>query len=110
MEKAVWTFTRNGRRFEIRREAAPDGALLVLAHDQDEPRTYFFSSLPALRSMQSDMETMLLRTGWSFESFTPDRRTGRDRRGLPRLANDRRRWWTDGVNPPHGRYAKRARR
>jgi hypothetical protein len=110
VEKAVWAFTRNGRRFEIRCEPAPDGALLVLTHDHDEPRTYFFASMPPLISMQAGMEAMLMRTGWAFESFSPDRRTGRDRRGLPRIANDRRRWWTDGVDPPHRRYSKRGRR
>jgi hypothetical protein len=43
------------------------------------------------------MEAMLVQTGWSFVEFSPDQRAGRDRRGWPRLPNDRRRWWTDGV-------------
>jgi hypothetical protein len=43
------------------------------------------------------METLLLKTGWTFQGYEPDRRTGRDRRGWPRRSNDRRRWWTDGM-------------
>jgi len=43
------------------------------------------------------METFLLRTGWTFASFSPERRIPLDRRTFPRITSDRRRWWTDGV-------------
>jgi hypothetical protein len=43
------------------------------------------------------MEHFLIKTGWSLEQFSPDRRTGQDRRGFPRVDVDRRRWWTDGL-------------
>jgi hypothetical protein len=44
------------------------------------------------------METLLLKTGWTFQTYNPDRRSGGDRRGWPRRSNDRRRWWTDGFS------------
>jgi hypothetical protein len=42
------------------------------------------------------METLLLKTGWTFQD-TARPPLGRDRRGWPRRSNDRRRWWTDGA-------------
>ena len=68
--------------------------MLEIAGDA-APRSYFFREPSRLESFQKDMETLLLKTGWSFVSYGPDRRKGRDRRGWPRRANDRRRWWTD---------------
>jgi hypothetical protein len=43
------------------------------------------------------MEAFLLKSGWSFVEFSPERRRGSERRRLPRLLGDRRRWWTDGM-------------
>ena len=43
------------------------------------------------------METFLLKTGWVLTSFSPERRGGRDRRSFPRIDDERRRWWTDGI-------------
>jgi len=59
------------------------------------PHSYFFGDFSKLVVFQSDMEAFLLKTGWSFVAFAPERRLGIDRRGWPRL-DERRRWWTDG--------------
>ena len=96
MDHGVWTFTRGADRLEISRQELDDGMVLVIAGDA-APRSYFFRELSRLETFQKDMETLLLKTGWSFVSYGPDRRTGRDRRGWPRRSNDRRRWWTDGA-------------
>jgi hypothetical protein len=72
--------------------------LVVRTLDQ-EPRRYRFQDLSSLARFQRDMEQFLMRTGWALERFSPDRRSGRDRRTFPRAANDRRRWWTDGQLP-----------
>lgn len=61
----------------------------------DAPRTYVFRDERALLRFQTDMETLLTHTGWSFVGFLPERRYRRDRRAQPRI-NERRRWWTDG--------------
>jgi len=68
------------------------GALL----DDCLPRAFAFGNVERLVRFQSDMEALLLRTGWTFSRFAPDRRSNRDRRAFPRLL-ERRRWWTDGV-------------
>ena len=82
---------------------------LVVAGD-GTPRSYFFRDLARLEIFQRDMETLLLKTGWSFQDFEPDRRAGRDRRGWPRRSNDRRRWWTDGQSTRQQRGQERAGR
>jgi hypothetical protein len=92
----VWTFERNGERLEIRR-GETDSALQLKVTRNDTPHVYEFGDALSLLRFQSDMESMLVQTGWTFVEFTPDRRSGRDRRGWPRLPDDRRRWWTDGL-------------
>ena len=92
----TWTFARGGQHMVIQRGETPAGVELRVQVDGAEPRVYPFDTLEALVPFQSDMEKFLLQTGWTFVQFCPERRTGRDRRGFPRIDNDRRRWWTDG--------------
>jgi hypothetical protein len=80
---------------ELQRQEADHGALLTLS-GAGAPRSYQFNDVLALIRFQSDMEALLLKTGWSFIEFLPDRRTVADRRTWPRLT-ERRRWWTDGL-------------
>jgi hypothetical protein len=72
---------------------------MLVVNTDGEERTYVFEDIEKLKSFQEDMERFLVQTGWRFDEFSPDRRTGRDRRGFPRPGNDRRRWWTDGRAP-----------
>lgn len=95
----TWTFTRGTDRLEISREDVDDGAMLIVAGD-GAPRSYFFREPSRLEVFQHDMETLLLKTGWAFVDFQPDKRGVRDRRGWPRKSDDRRRWWTDGTKLP----------
>jgi hypothetical protein len=95
MSDPTWVFARGDERLTIRRHESEDGSLLVLG-DGNDGRTYSFPDQVALVRFQSDMEALLLQTGWSLLAFDPDQRTGLDRRGWPRLSTDRRRWWTDG--------------
>jgi hypothetical protein len=92
----IWIFERSGERLEIRRHSFPEGPQLTVVRDGDS-RSYQFADANGLVNFQNDMEAMLVQTGWSFVEFSPDQRAGRDRRGWPRMPNDRRRWWTDGV-------------
>jgi hypothetical protein len=102
MEEPVAVLARGGQILEISRCETPDGLLLLL-DDGVAPRSYRFGTLVSLVEFQNDMEAFLLNTGWSFVSYTPDCRIVRDRRGLPRTAPERRRWWTDGLarRPSH---------
>jgi len=92
---SVWTFGRREERVRLRREETTAGVLLVV-DENGAPRSYAFNDLASLVAFQSDMEAFLVRTGWSLLEFSPDRRTGLDRRHFPRIS-ERRRWWTDGT-------------
>lgn len=99
VDEQIWSFSRNGELLEVKRTPSDDGVLLSVVGD-GPPRTYFFPELPRLEQFQADFEKFLLGTGWTFLSFTPERRSGRERRHFSRLLTDRRRWWTDGLRRP----------
>ena len=113
MDEQVWTFARNGQALEIRRSQTGDGYLLGVSGD-GPVRSYFFADLDRLAAFQADFEKFLLGTGWTFLGFSPERRSGRERRHYSRLLSDRRRWWTDGVRTPvereQGERERRLRR
>lgn len=94
----TWAFKRAGQRLTIRRDETPDGALLTIFNGSTDARSFRFADRDALIAFQSDMEKLLIRTGWSFAEFSPQRRAGTERREWPRMLGDRRRWWTDGAN------------
>jgi hypothetical protein len=93
---AVSTFRRRQDVLAISRERTDQSYQLVVT-ECGRDRTFSFSDLARLTTFQRDMEAFLVRTGWTLADFTPERRTGDDRRDLPREDNDRRRWWTDVV-------------
>jgi hypothetical protein len=95
VETQVWTFVRGEERLELSREETRTGVDLIVV-SAGGLRTIHFATLGSVAQFQADMETLLLRTGWSFSEFSPERRSGAERRGFPRLA-ERRRWWTDSV-------------
>lgn len=99
MDEQIWSFSRNGELLEIKRTRTDDGFLLSVSGD-GPPRTYAFTELNRLEQFQADFEKFLLGTGWTFKAFSPDRRTGRERRHFSRLLSDRRRWWTDSLRSP----------
>jgi hypothetical protein len=94
MGDSVWTFRRRAEQLLLRREETDTGVHLVVV-ENGTTRSFAFNDIERLIAFQSDMEAFLVRTGWTFVEFTPDRRSGRDRRRMPRMT-ERRRWWTDG--------------
>jgi hypothetical protein len=94
--EGVWTFKKDHASLSLERHGQGDEVVLVVRQPEGA-RELPFENLEALERFQDTMETFLLRTGWTFASFSPDRRTPLDRRTFPRITNDRRRWWTDGV-------------
>lgn len=95
-DEQVWIFARGDERLCLRRTS--DGQRCFLGVDGvGDPRAYEFPDIDALQRFQEDFEKLLLGTGWTFVSFSPDRRRGRERRHFSRLLTDRRRWWTDTV-------------
>ena len=105
----TWTFDRQGEQLIVQRDARDGESCALIVTRGGESRTIEFAELPALVRFQSDMDTFLLRTGWLLLTYAPDRRR-RDRRRFPRATNDRRRWWTDGVEPEASDAEKERRR
>lgn len=94
VDDPVWEFRRRDDHLTLRREPSETSVHLVIT-ENGTTRSFAFSDMDRLAAFQTDMEAFLMRTGWTFVSFSPDRRSGRDRRRMPRL-DERRRWWTDG--------------
>jgi hypothetical protein len=105
----TWTFDRQGEQLIVQRDASDDTSCALIVTRAGISRTIRFPELPALVRFQSNMDTFLLRTGWLLLNYAPDRRR-RDRRSFPRATNDRRRWWTDGVQPANARQKRDRRR
>lgn len=63
--------------------------LVIWGTDVDD-QVYSFNDEVALVEFLSDFEARSVAAGWSLVDFIPERRTGTDRRAIPR-ANDRRR-------------------
>jgi hypothetical protein len=98
MDGTLLVFERGAERFELHRQQMPNGWQLTMT-GTSPTRTLMFQDAASLLAFQSDTETLLLKTGWSFTAFSPDRRLGMDRRTWPR-ESERRRWWTDGLRRP----------
>lgn len=96
MADYVWTFVRDATHLTITRCSDDDRQRLTVNVDGEQPRQYEFDYHYEAARFQTNMETFLLKTGWSFVGFSPERRRGRDRRCFPRI-DERRRWWTDGT-------------
>lgn len=105
----TWTFDRQGERLIVQRDTRDGTSCALIVTAEGLSRTLEFPELAALVRFQTDMDTFLLRTGWLLMNYAPDRRR-RDRRRFPRVTNDRRRWWTDGVEPETGPSRKERRR
>jgi hypothetical protein len=94
----TWTFERGEERLILQRHTEDERHQLIITHE-DGCQALPFNDFDALVTFQTDMEHVLLRTGWSLANFSPDRRRYTDRRSFPRVDNDRRRWWTDVREP-----------
>lgn len=109
----VWTFERAAERLVVRRRIEPEAFALEIESSDGVPRVHRFEEEDQFLVFQSDLQYMLVHSGWTLVEFDPDRRMGRDRRGFPRKLNDRRRWWTDGaqvVKSPSRRSRKKQTR
>lgn len=86
----VWAFSRNGSRMAVIRRDNDGDVTLVIAAGGQAPKTYTFDQKARLNSFQSDMQSFLVRTGWRFVGFRPERRSRfRDRRSTERVCERR---------------------
>ena len=85
----IWAFERDTDRLEIRR--ADHAGQLLITGAMMSRRVLAFDSIAELVDFQMRFEEHLVRTGWRFVRFSPERRSGRDRRtGPTRTAHERR--------------------
>jgi len=99
VEQRNWTFRRGDEQLVLQRhEDGENRGLTLVVMANGSVSTIPFKDESALVVFQADMEELLVRTGWVLQECTPERRRKRDRRGFPRIDNDRRRWWTDPVS------------
>jgi len=113
VEQRSWTFRRGEEQLVLQRQQQDSGFTLVVITNGTVSNIPFQDE-SALAVFQTDMEELLVHTGWTLQSCQPERRRKRDRRGFPRVTNDRRRWWTDPAEDaadvpvrPERRTAKR---
>ena len=102
-DEPTWTFARGVDELTIGRRIDSGGVTLTVsvnsanAHvNSSNAHTYEFPDLATAMRRQAEMEASLIKFGWSFVGFLPQRRSHDERRGMPRATDDRRRWWTDG--------------
>jgi hypothetical protein len=83
-----WVFAKSDARIVIRRSASIDTTQLVTEGDAGE-RILDFKSHAELVEFQIRMEEHLIRSGWAFVGFWPERRTPGEA-GRPMYVPDRR--------------------
>jgi hypothetical protein len=94
MQQRSWTFRRGDEQLVLQRHET-DRAFTLVIIVNGVASNIPFQKESALTVFQSDMEELLVHTGWQLQECQPERRRKRDRRRFPRVTNDRRRWWTD---------------
>ena len=95
-DEPTWTFARGADELTIGRRIDSGGVTLTVRVNSSTSHTHEFPDLAAAMRRQAEMEASLIKFGWSFVGFLPQRRSHDERRGMPRASDDRRRWWTDG--------------
>jgi hypothetical protein len=84
----TWVFVRGDERLELRRSADPASTSLEV-QGADGLRTFISRDRPTLVAFHAGFEEALTRSGWRMEAFHPERRSGRDRRAVPRISERR---------------------
>jgi hypothetical protein len=85
---ASWLFIRGEESIWVVR---PEGLSMIVRGPGAVGGRHDFDSEDALQAFQIEMAEHLTGKGWILFGVGKDRRTGRDRREIPRNSNDRRR-------------------
>lgn len=85
----TWAFVQGQQRLELRRTIDPTATQLEVWGPASDMRTFTFDNHAALVAFHAGFEQALARSGWTFAEFQPERRSGRERRAIPR-DSDRR--------------------
>jgi hypothetical protein len=88
--ETIWLFAREGESVRMIRAATPEGGLRLIVYGPGNAQAvHEFRDSVSCSAQQSEIERQLVARGYGLEQFT-DRRSGLDRRGVPR-GFDRRR-------------------
>jgi hypothetical protein len=89
--ETIWLFVRGSESVRLIRASTPDGASRLLVYGPGSSQTtHEFVDGSSCTARQSELERELVQNGFSLEQFT-DRRSGSDRRRVPRRTPERRR-------------------
>jgi hypothetical protein len=99
-QHALWTFLKGGDELTVQ-HAVDDGRVTVtIRHDRETGgetvRVHHFASQSAADEFHASFDASLLKFGWVFIGYLPNRRLSTDGRENSDHAADRRRWWTNG--------------
>jgi len=98
-KRRMWTFAKGGDELTVEHWFEGDTVRVTLTRADDTgaetTRVYEFPDEQTSDQFNADLDASLLKFGWVFIGYLPNRRTHPDRRHEARVS-DRRRWWTDG--------------
>lgn len=89
--ETIWLFIRGSESVRLIRASTPEGRARLLVYGPGNTQaTHEFEDGSSCTARQSELERELVAGGFTLEQFT-DRRSGADRRGVPRETLERRR-------------------
>ena len=88
--ETIWLFVRGDESVRVVRAATPEGRARLLVYGPGNTHaTFEFDDIVTCTQRQAAMERRLVADGFMLERFT-DRRSGTDRRAIPRGVDRRR--------------------
>ena len=88
--ETIWLFVRGGESVRVIRASTPEGRARLLVYGPGNSQaTHEFQDAVTCTERESELERKLVADGFTLEQFT-DRRSGLDRRTVPRGADRRR--------------------
>ena len=95
----LWTFLKGGDEITVEHAAYEGRVTVTVRHDReidgDTVRVHHFPTESAADDFHANFDASLLKFGWVFIGYLPNRRHSIDHPENTDPA-DRRRWWTDG--------------
>ena len=89
--ETIWLFVRGEQSVRVIRASTPEGRARLLVYGPGNTQiTHEFQDAVTCTQRESELERELVNDGFTLEQFT-DRRSGLERRTLPRGTADRRR-------------------
>ena len=89
--ETIWLFVRGSESVRLIRASTPEGHARLLVYGPGNTQvTHEFEDDSSCTTRQSELERELVAGGFVLEQFT-DRRSGGDRRSVPRETPERRR-------------------